>query len=345
MSDSYLTRIVELALELDQLAAGIYHNLAANTAVSELKEFWANMAEESRQQTASWHSLREMTSNDSLPQLFADPPSVIYELSGQSEKIGLLTEQSSGTRSHVEQFVLAFRLEFLLLHPAIERLRHFFGLFQEDGGPAGRQEAHIRRFIVAMRQYGVSSMELEALGETVESTWLHAKEQAEDATRDQLTGVMNRQGMIAAMNTLGYLAKRNRFHSGVLLVDIDDFKTVNKNLGHQEGDRLLRRLAALLLDCRRESDVVGRFGGQEFLVFLPDVSHEGLQLVADKMRLAIATSTAGGTHVTACVGAAGCSMTGNVERHVELMLRQAEKNLGEAKRVGTNRTVCSEVEA
>ena len=93
-------------------------------------------------------------------------------------------------------------------------------------------------------------------------------ELAEQARRDALTGLLNHAAFTAAVEDELYRARRYERGLTLVYIDVDDFKRVNDTLGHPEGDRVLRRLAALLRESLRASDLAGRMGGDEFAVCL-----------------------------------------------------------------------------
>jgi diguanylate cyclase (GGDEF)-like protein len=88
------------------------------------------------------------------------------------------------------------------------------------------------------------------------------------AERDALTGVFNRRGFERELRRMMALARRHKTEIALLYIDLDGFKAVNDTLGHAAGDEALRRVAQILLENVRESDVVGRLGGDEFGVAL-----------------------------------------------------------------------------
>ena len=89
---------------------------------------------------------------------------------------------------------------------------------------------------------------------------------------DGLTGLPNRQNFIELVESTLLRARRNRSRFALFFVDLDRFKPVNDSCGHATGDELLKVVAARLRGALRESDIVGRFGGDEFLVLLPDIA-------------------------------------------------------------------------
>jgi two-component system cell cycle response regulator len=104
------------------------------------------------------------------------------------------------------------------------------------------------------------------------------------ATIDSLTGLMNRRAFIPALE--GELVRIDRYGGrlSVLLVDIDHFKLINDNRGHASGDAVLSAVGRMLRSHMREVDVTGRWGGEEFVVTLPETDAEGARLAAERLR-------------------------------------------------------------
>ncbi len=117
---------------------------------------------------------------------------------------------------------------------------------------------------------------------------LHAKRLAgnlhEMATKDQLTGLSNRRFLETNINPLLAGIKRRKSTMGILMCDMDFFKQVNDEHGHDAGDEVLRTLARNLEDVVRESDIVIRYGGEEFMILLTDCQSEQAITVAEKIR-------------------------------------------------------------
>lgn len=107
------------------------------------------------------------------------------------------------------------------------------------------------------------------------------------ATRDSLTDVLNRRAFFEAFDSLFEDAKSAEAKLGCVMVDIDKFKSVNDNHGHGVGDLVIQYLASVLVHHSRESDVVARFGGEEFCMILPDTSIVETAKIAEAMRLHI----------------------------------------------------------
>jgi two-component system cell cycle response regulator len=108
------------------------------------------------------------------------------------------------------------------------------------------------------------------------------------ASTDELTKLSNRRGTIEFLERTALGATRHHLPLSVALFDIDLFKRVNDTHGHIAGDAALRHVASILQRCARKSDLVGRWGGEEFLVVLPSTGAAGARIVAERLRAAIA---------------------------------------------------------
>jgi GGDEF domain-containing protein len=107
------------------------------------------------------------------------------------------------------------------------------------------------------------------------------------ATIDSLTGVLNRRGLEEAALKMRDICKRINLSMAVLLIDIDHFKKVNDQYGHLSGDDVLRHLAKVIAGILRSSDVLGRYGGEEFCVFLPNTTEGDAVGLAERVRTGI----------------------------------------------------------
>ncbi|TSE37329.1 Diguanylate cyclase DosC [Tepidimonas fonticaldi] len=161
-----------------------------------------------------------------------------------------------------------------------------------------------------------------------------------ESGRDALTRLLNRRFLAPILAREIHLAQQRHIPFALLMLDIDHFKHVNDQHGHDAGDLVLQQTAALLLNDVRSSDFVFRYGGEEFLVVLVDVTPEQARQQADKLRQRIAATPfalANGVHLslTASIGVAPYS--GHPD--YQYLINQADEALYRAKRGGRNR-VC-----
>lgn len=167
----------------------------------------------------------------------------------------------------------------------------------------------------------------------------HTLEQ--QAHQDALTGLHNRGYFIELAEM--ELKKSSRYGDQLVMfmIDIDHFKRINDTYGHQTGDLVLRRLALLFRYCLREVDLIGRIGGEEFAVLLPETNLTGAAGVADRLRLAVMNAhmaLAGGTplHFTVSIGVAAPSEN---DKSLHAILGKADSALYQAKQSGRNKVV------
>ena len=110
------------------------------------------------------------------------------------------------------------------------------------------------------------------------------------ATIDGLTGVLNRRGLEDAAVKMQDICKRINLSMAILLIDIDHFKKVNDKYGHLMGDDVLRHLSKEITNVLRSSDVLGRYGGEEFCVFLPNTTESDAVGLAERIRAGVEAS-------------------------------------------------------
>lgn len=155
--------------------------------------------------------------------------------------------------------------------------------------------------------------------------------------RDQLTGLYNRRHMEDALAREIHRAKRHQNPMGVIMLDVDHFKKFNDNFGHEEGDTLLRELGSLMQKNVRQEDIACRYGGEEFLVILPEAPLEVVAERAENLRHQVEQNlNLKQQSVTISVGVAiypEHGLTG------EGLVAAADQGLYQAKRQGRNRVV------
>jgi diguanylate cyclase (GGDEF)-like protein len=155
------------------------------------------------------------------------------------------------------------------------------------------------------------------------------------ATTDPLTGLKNRGAIMERLRLMLDDVMRN---GAVCMLDLDHFKRINDELGHAAGDDCLRRISEVALGAVRAGDVVGRIGGEEFLLVMPGAASDAAMMVAERLRQAIQFSGlrhSDGAPVTGSIGVA----TANVGDTPETLLARADGALYEAKRTGRNKIV------
>lgn len=159
------------------------------------------------------------------------------------------------------------------------------------------------------------------------------------ASTDTLTNLLNRRAFVERLERTRRAADADRFPMSMLLLDLDHFKHVNDSLGHDAGDAVLQGVARVLSNVARKTDIVARWGGEEFVVALSRTAEAGGRVAAERVRRAIADATyqlpdGSQRRVTASVGLASAE---GVQWELDELITRADKAMYTAKHRGRNR--------
>lgn len=169
-----------------------------------------------------------------------------------------------------------------------------------------------------------------------------ARFKAENLSRfDSLTGVLSRRAILEALDQEVERAKRHGHALTCLMLDLDHFKTINDTHGHQYGDKALHRVAQVVSGLSRANDHLGRYGGEEFLMVLPETHIDGAIRFAERVRLAVA-ETCMDRHEERITLSIGVSEWHDDKRSSNTLIAEADRALLEAKAAGRNNVVASQ---
>jgi two-component system, cell cycle response regulator len=156
---------------------------------------------------------------------------------------------------------------------------------------------------------------------------------------DHLTDLFNRRHLDETLQAMVASSRRHHFPVSALLVDVDHFKQINDRHGHEAGDLVLQAVARTLAGAVRVEDVLGRWGGEEFLVLAPHTDLDGAAVLAERLRTqvgALVVETPGGAvHVTISIGGTTATAPGV---GADAVLRTADEQLYAAKEAGRDRS-------
>jgi len=161
----------------------------------------------------------------------------------------------------------------------------------------------------------------------------------QETNTDPLLGIFNRRFLDRRMQEEVLRAKRYRLDLALLMLDIDNFKLVNDTWGHQTGDLVLKHLTQLLVESLRQTDILARFGGEEFVILLPHTPEQDALKLAEKLRRIVEQTPLHRTpelHMTVSIGSA--SLLPDVD-DASSLLERADKSMYRAKQEGRNRVV------
>ncbi|GHA18917.1 sensor domain-containing diguanylate cyclase [Oceanisphaera arctica] len=163
---------------------------------------------------------------------------------------------------------------------------------------------------------------------------LQTKELKELASIDELTGLLNRREIKSRSTFVLSQLTSDQHPISILMIDIDFFKSINDNYGHTEGDRVLKELGRVLMNCGRKRDLISRYGGEEFLILLPDTDLEQAVIFANRLHNSVSTILIDGKPLTISVGIS----LFDEEMSFEEAVNEADTALYKAKDLGRNRT-------
>ncbi|MCK5546091.1 MAG: GGDEF domain-containing protein [Rhodospirillaceae bacterium] len=183
-----------------------------------------------------------------------------------------------------------------------------------------------------------------ALGVTIMTTNRLQEELRYKAMIDPLTEIFNRRAFFSAAEPAVSRAERFGTPISVLVMDLDNFKNVNDTFGHATGDKVLCHFVDLAQASLRGADILGRFGGEEFIALLPDTDAEQAVQIADRLRKSMSKSVVKhndeSIHTTVSIGVTVCVKH---PTSLEDMVKSADEALYEAKNLGRNRVAFIEI--
>jgi diguanylate cyclase (GGDEF)-like protein len=216
---------------------------------------------------------------------------------------------------------------------------HIKAIRDKKGRPLGRLVTwrDVTAYRQAQQALQAANTQLKARVEEVETLQQQVQEQA---IRDPLTGVYNRRFLNEALEHEFARARRKKSHLAILIMDLDFFKNINDQFGHRAGDLALQKIAGTLTEKIRQSDILCRYGGEEFVILMPEIDPVTATQRAEELRRAIealtVSSPKGAFRMTASLGLA---VYPDLARNADDLLHAADDALYDAKRSGKNKVV------
>ena len=231
--------------------------------------------------------------------------------------------------------VLCLHGLFVLLRPALFTLGD---AVSNNGVLGGGLMASVPQFILLE---AIVATVLLGFGALILTNEFITSELRHLAEVDSLTSVFNRRAFFTLLDKAVSSAQRTQTPVPVLVLDLDHFKTINDTWGHRAGDDVLRHFVAVALRCLRKEDVMGRLGGEEFAIFLPNAGAEGAHAVAERLRLLVESHpAAAGVRAIPLTVSIGIALCGPGES-AGAALQRADEAMYLAKQRGRNRVEMS----
>lgn len=242
-------------------------------------------------------SLQRAVESEDIPLLdilvIDDDPIISLLVKDRLSEFGRIVHLAS-TGAQAEEILLTHEIGIILLDlvlPDIDGRNFLISLRQRPGlagvpviMASGKEGSRVRAECYALGAdgYFVKPYDLDELAAAVFSRLEKVSINTRERRTDALTGLANRAGLVEGFNRLTATAERNHEKLSLAIVDVDDFKSVNDTYGHKTGDKLLIKLSGFLRSTLRDTDLLGRWGGEEFVIIFPGVDRGGSKLALEK---------------------------------------------------------------
>lgn len=333
-----MQEILALCVQLDRAAQLAYARMAETCADdADLATVFRQMSVEEQQHVGWWTDLLHAWDAGLLPEL-PHTDDVRDRLAQIAEDIDGVTPASCEGMSVNELLTLAARMEFFMLDPIFNELADLM----QPGSRVDAQKAyslHVLRIVDAIERRHTEQGLASFLARVLQRAFRDQQQLALLATHDQLTRHYNRRGLMGHLEQWLSWSARYGHPLGIALIDLDHFKAINDSWGHPVGDEALVAVAEKLRAVVRTADIVGRFGGDEFMVIAPETGGEELGLLLQRIVNAVRETTvlSGDSPVALSVSVGGAYTRGGVETSIESLIASADCSLYSAKDAGRDR--------
>lgn len=333
-----MKEILDRCIELDTAAQDTYAKLASAAIDPGLRQTFERMGMEERGHVQWWTDLRDAYAEGRLPGVVHEDD-LLAAVNETAEEVAKLLEDDPRSMSTDQMLELAIRMEFFMLDPVFGEIVEQLDVGSTSNPHREAYSRHVMRLVREIERahsdHGLASF----LARVLVRSYRDQERLAALATRDPLTGLHNRRGFYSSLAQWCALSQRYGHPLGVLIVDVDKFKSVNDTFGHPGGDEILRAIATALSSAVRTSDLVARYGGDEFAVLAPEASAEALGQLAERVLAQVREirRVLNGVDVGASVSIGGAVAPPSAKATPEMLLASADESLYEAKRAGRDR--------
>ncbi len=332
-----MRKILETCMTLDRYAWHLYQELATRSSDPGLATVFDQMAREEKVHIDWWSDLLTAWESGLIPDIAAEHD-IVAQLDEIAHEIAAIDAEQLDAMTQDQTLDLAAHLEFYMLDPVFSELTDLM----QPGGRVEAREAysrHVMRLIEAIETYHSQEGLAAFLARVLRRAYRDQQRLSALATRDQLTGLYNRRGLMGHVGQWTSWSARYGRPMAVALIDVDRFKDINDTYGHGVGDAALQAVSRALEAAVRSSDLVGRFGGDEFLVLAPETARDDLAALMERVldHVRSAQIRAADEWVSVSVSVGGAWLPGGVDVTVEHLVVLADRSLYAAKESGRNR--------
>jgi len=334
MEQNNIANIVDLCLSIDQAAYSIYKQLSKMSEDDGLNAYWDKLSMKQYDHIRLWKELSSYAQRGLLPPIFEDGESVEQELEEQLTRVKRL--EDAIPKSISDQFMAAYWLEFYLMHYAFAKIYHFAEIIGYNKNPHDSYDNHIDDFIYMLNKYNEETPERRLIAETLKRLWADNRKWVSLTSIDDLTSAFNQKGFYESVIPLSHFARRKGEVVGIVKLKIDDFDRINEEYDRFTMEQLLRLMGKSIKSTLRHSDIIGRFGNDEFALFLNNMNGPDFEMVLRKIQESVLDNNNSLYNITIGIGGVIASFESNVEETLLDSLRQADQLLKEAQVLGNN---------
>jgi diguanylate cyclase (GGDEF)-like protein len=324
------------------LAKAAYEDMQQRCVDPAVADLCAAMAAEEAAHIQWWTELLVEWDEGRLTDVWGLPDSAAERLASTVEELERYARSGNGPLDAETVLTMAARIEYVALDPVFSELLDL----SEPGVARARHDAyseHVARLVTALEDTFPSDTVAGFLGQILRRAELDNRTLSQYANLDSLTGLGNRRALAAQAGQWSAWAARYGSAVTFLIVDVDDFQSINDAWGHAVGDKVLVALAQTIKGSLRGADLVARFGGDEFVVLAPELEPGDATTVAERLVEAVRglkVEAGDGAYValTASVGVATAFDPPNSSpRPLDAMLAAANRSLHSAQNAGRDR--------
>jgi len=337
-----MRQVLESCVRVDELAAAAYLDMQRRCTDPVIAAMCGQMATEEASHVMWWRELLEAWDEGLLPDVWTTSEAALQGLHDTIEELERFGRSGDGPMDGETVLTTAARIEFFALDPIFAELLEL----AEPGIARARHDAytgHVHRLIDALEKTFSPDSLAGFLARILRRAEVENRALSRYATHDPLTGLGNRRALAAQASQWASWAARYGSAVTVLLIDVDHFKKVNDAWGHALGDKVLVALTGAICGSIRSSDLVARYGGDEFVILAPELEPDGARILADRLVKAVRelkVPAEGDAYIalTVSIGIATVfDPPDSQPRDLDTMLAAADRSLYAAKKSGRDR--------
>jgi len=284
--EDILVEIITNCISIEKRTRDFYTMLSRCKQSQKLKEFWISVSKSKEFHLSYFHKLLVFAKQGMIPQIFSKPFELKDDLIRIRKEMDVFFKRSFNESDLRTFFICAYYSEHCLLHETFITL-YRTELPKAKETPATGYSAHIIRLKKIVSNSTEYDPVLMLLGDALVRIWRQSELVVKGSLNDALTGILSRQGFFHKVGPWIEMMVREKKVCAVFVVDIDHLKKINENHDYKTGDRVIRFVARQLSELSRKYDIIGRFSGEEFVIFMPSVDKKNLKNIAERFRKSI----------------------------------------------------------